>query len=82
MNISLDSLVPAKYEFITRRPNSFKSVMNGIQAALDQNFPLIVKINCVVIRNFNDDELIDFVEFFTKDKPVDVRFIEVRSNLS
>lgn len=76
VNISLDSLVPAKYEFITRRPSSFKAVMNGISSALEQDFSLPVKINCVVMKGFNDDELIDFVEF-TKNRPVDVRFIEV-----
>lgn len=76
VNISLDSLIPAKFEFISRRPNSYKSVLNGILAALDQKFNLPVKINCVIMKGFNDDELINFVEF-TKDKPVDVRFIEV-----
>ena len=43
-----------KDEFITRRPNSFKSVMNGIKAALEQDFSLPVKLNCVVMRGFND----------------------------
>lgn len=74
LNISLDSLVPAKNEFITRRPNTSKNVMKAIDKAFEVGLPS-VKLNVVAMRNFNDDELLDFVEL-TKDRPLDVRFIE------
>ncbi|XP_072032501.1 molybdenum cofactor biosynthesis protein 1-like isoform X2 [Amphiura filiformis] len=73
LNISLDTLVPQKFEFVTRR-KGFSHVMRGIDTALDLGFnPL--KINCVVMRGLNEDEINDFVEY-TKDKPIEVRFIE------
>lgn len=36
---------------------------------------LYLQVNCVVMRGFNEDEVLDFVDF-TKDLPLDVRFIE------
>ncbi|KAL8622867.1 hypothetical protein ACOMHN_026988 [Nucella lapillus] len=73
LNISLDTLVPAKFEFVTRR-RGFSHVMAAIDKALELDFSP-VKINCVVMRGTNEDEVCDFVAF-TKDKAVDVRFIE------
>lgn len=73
LNISLDTLVPAKFEFIARR-KGFSHVIAAIDRALELNFHP-VKINCVTMRGTNEDEICDFVTF-TKDKPVDVRFIE------
>ncbi|KAK8469294.1 hypothetical protein PHAVU_005G042000 [Phaseolus vulgaris] len=73
VNISLDTLVPAKFEFLTRRKGHEK-VMNSINAAIDLGFNP-VKVNCVVMRGFNDDEICDFVEL-TREKPIDIRFIE------
>ncbi|RUS77179.1 hypothetical protein EGW08_015066 [Elysia chlorotica] len=73
VNLSLDTLVPAKFEFITRR-NGFDKVMAGIDKALELGYNP-VKINCVVMRGFNDDEICNFVAF-TEKKPIDVRFIE------
>lgn len=73
LNISLDTLVPAKFEFVTRR-RGFQHVLKAIDTALELNYSP-VKINCVVMRGTNEDEVCDFVGF-TKDKPVDVRFIE------
>ena len=49
--------------------------MHNLRHALSLNFPHPVKVNCVMMRGFNDDELIDFAEF-TQNLPVDVRFIE------
>lgn len=46
----------------------------GIDLALQLEFDP-VKVNCVVMKGFNDDEILDFVEF-TKDRNVDIRFIE------
>uniref|UniRef100_A0A2P2P4Z2 GTP 3',8-cyclase n=1 Tax=Rhizophora mucronata TaxID=61149 RepID=A0A2P2P4Z2_RHIMU len=73
INISLDTLVPAKFEFITRR-KGLERVLESIDAAIDCGYNP-VKVNCVVMRGFNDDELCDFVEL-TRDKPINVRFIE------
>ncbi|KAF1418945.1 Molybdenum cofactor biosynthesis protein 1, partial [Spheniscus mendiculus] len=73
VNISLDTLVPAKFEFIVRRKGT----------GLSSKAPVLILavnvvsclVNCVVMRGFNEDELLDFVDF-TKDLPIDVRFIE------
>ncbi|XP_054995458.1 molybdenum cofactor biosynthesis protein 1 isoform X1 [Sorex araneus] len=73
INISLDTLVPAKFEFIVRR-KGFHKVMEGIHKAIELGYSP-VKVNCVVIRGLNEDELLDFVAL-TKDLPLDVRFIE------
>ena len=74
INISLDTLDKAKFEHVTRR-KGFEKVLESIETALRLDFKP-VKINCVIMKNFNDMEIIDFVEYFTKDKFVDVRFIE------
>ncbi|XP_044259609.1 molybdenum cofactor biosynthesis protein 1 isoform X1 [Tribolium madens] len=73
VNISLDTLKRDKYEFITRR-KGWERAMMGIDLALQLGYDP-VKINCVVMKGFNDDEILDFVNF-TKDKNVDIRFIE------
>ncbi|ESO12806.1 hypothetical protein HELRODRAFT_187989 [Helobdella robusta] len=73
LNISLDTLIKSKFEFITRR-KGFEKVINNIDLAINTGFKSI-KINCVLMKNFNDDECTNFVEL-TKDKPLDVRFIE------
>lgn len=74
LNISLDTLEPKKFEFITRR-NGWQLVMRGITAAIQTNFPHPIKLNVVVMKGLNDDELCDFVQL-TELCPVDVRFIE------
>ncbi|XP_010542780.1 PREDICTED: cyclic pyranopterin monophosphate synthase, mitochondrial isoform X2 [Tarenaya hassleriana] len=73
LNISLDTLVPAKFEFLTRR-KGLERVMESIDAAIALGYNP-VKVNCVVMRGFNDDEICDFVEL-TREKPINVRFIE------
>ncbi|KAM7376610.1 hypothetical protein PAMP_006333 [Pampus punctatissimus] len=73
INISLDSLVPAKFEFIVRR-KGFHRVMEGIDKAIEMGYNP-VKVNCVVMRGLNEDELLDFVAL-TEKKPLEVRFIE------
>ncbi|KFO84965.1 Molybdenum cofactor biosynthesis protein 1, partial [Buceros rhinoceros silvestris] len=52
----------------------FHKVMEGIHKATELGYRP-VKVNCVVMRGFNEDELLGFVDF-TKDLPLDVRFIE------
>ena len=66
-------MIPQKFELITRR-KGWNQVFKSIESALNANFDSI-KLNCVVIRGFNDNEILDFVEL-TRHKPLDVRFIE------
>ncbi|XP_068607762.1 molybdenum cofactor biosynthesis protein 1-like [Brachionichthys hirsutus] len=73
INVSLDSLVPAKFEFIVRR-KGFHKVLEGIDKAIEMGYSP-VKVNCVVMRGVNEDELLDFVAL-TEKKPLEVRFIE------
>ena len=72
LNISLDTLQAEKFQLVTRR-NQFHLVMKNIQLLLEKNF--LVKINVVVMKDFNDNEINDFIEW-TKDSPIHVRFIE------
>jgi cyclic pyranopterin phosphate synthase len=73
INISLDSLDPAKFERITRT-KSFSTVMDSIDAA--QNSRLApVKINAVLVRGINDDEVESFAGF-ARERGVIMRFIE------
>jgi cyclic pyranopterin phosphate synthase len=75
LNISLDTLLPKKFEKISRRPPSawFK-VWKGIEMAQLMGFQAL-KLNVVVMKGTNEDEICDFVEL-TKDRDIDVRFIE------
>lgn len=73
VNISLDTLREERFEEITRR-KGFPLVLEAIDAAIERGYDP-VKINCVVMRGINDDELGDFVAW-AADKPVEVRFIE------
>lgn len=78
LNISLDSLRPDTFAGITRGGNVFR-VLAGIEAAERAGFPFI-KINMVVMRGVNDDEVADFAAM-TIDKPYRVRFIEYMPTL-
>ena len=73
VNISLDSLDPVKFEKITRT-KTFASVMTGIEVA--QNSRLApVKVNAVLVRGFNDDEVEAFAGF-ARERGLIMRFIE------
>ena len=75
VNISLDTLDPEKFAIITRRPSKhFHKVLSSIYAAVAQG--LKVKVNVVVMRDFNYEELSQFVEL-TKEVNLDIRFIEM-----
>jgi len=73
INISLDTLLPSKYKLITRRPGHEK-VWRSITDCLRRNLES-VKVNCVVIRGLNEDEICDFVRL-TESMVLDIRFIE------
>jgi cyclic pyranopterin phosphate synthase len=72
VNISLDSLNPGKFAFITK-VDGFSRVWKGIETSLGL-FPT-VKLNVVVMKGFNEDELADFVELAGKFR-ITIRFIE------
>lgn len=73
LNISLDTLRPERFAAIARRPG-FQSVVDGVNLAETLGFKPL-KLNCVLMRGVNDDEIGSFVDF-TKSHDVDVRFIE------
>jgi cyclic pyranopterin phosphate synthase len=72
VNVSLDSLKPERFNTITRR-NHFAQVYDNILLLIKEGFK--VKLNAVIIKGFNDDEIIDFVQL-TKTLPISIRFIE------
>lgn len=72
LNISLDTLQSEKFNLITRR-NQFDRVFENIHLLIKNNFH--VKVNVVVMKGLNDNEINDFIEW-TKDTVVHVRFIE------
>lgn len=72
INISLDSLNSEKFKFITQR-NHFDKVWENIMLCLSKN--IHVKLNVVIIKGTNDNELLDFVKL-TKNLPIHIRFIE------
>ena len=75
VNVSLDSLRPDRVDSIARRPGSHEHIFEGLDAAERAGFEPI-KINTVIMRGRNDDELEDFARI-TMERPWHVRFIEV-----
>ena len=73
LNISLDTFKPDVYKEITRGGN-IQQVLDGIATAAELGFKKI-KLNVVLIKGQNDDEILDFIRY-TKDHDVNVRFIE------
>lgn len=72
INVSLDSLDEVKNQLITKR-NFYKQVRDNITMLLARN--VVPKLNVVIMKNINDNEIIDFVEL-AKHSKVDVRFLE------
>lgn len=75
VNVSLDSLRPERIDAISRRAGSAERIFAGLAAAEAVGFSPI-KVNCVVMRGRNEDEIFDFAEI-TRSRPWHVRFIEV-----
>lgn len=73
VNISLDTLRPDRYQAITG--GRLADVLAGIDAAVAGRFPQ-VKLNCVLMKHKNDDELFDLIEY-ARQKDVALRFIEL-----
>ncbi len=74
VTISMDAVDPATFERITRIPGSFENVVRGIEAAQHAGLDP-VKINCVLLRGFNDEQVEAFADF-ARARSVVVRFIE------
>lgn len=75
VNFSLDTLRPDRFAQMTRLSGDPQPVLEAVEAALDQGLEP-VKLNAVIIRGWNDDELIDLARL-SVDRPIHVRFIEV-----
>ena len=74
VTVSMDAVDAATFEKITRIPGSFETVLNGVRAARAAGLTPL-KINCVLLRGFNDDQLEGFARF-AREEGVVVRFIE------
>jgi cyclic pyranopterin phosphate synthase len=72
INLSLDTLVSSKFHSITLR-NQFEKVIDNLHLLLNHDFH--VKVNVVLMKGFNDNEIVDFVKL-TQFLPISVRFIE------
>jgi molybdenum cofactor biosynthesis enzyme MoaA len=72
LNISLDTMKEDRFRELTRRQGAAR-VLDVVHLAMEMDFN--VKVNNVVMRGVNDDEVLDFVDL-TRDFPLNVRFIE------
>jgi len=74
VTVSMDAVDAPTFERITRVPGSFEAVLGGIRAARAAGLTPL-KINCVLLRGFNDDQVEGFARF-AREEDVVVRFIE------
>ena len=74
ITVSMDAVDPETFARITRVPGSFERVRDGIRAAQDAGLGP-VKVNCVLMRGFNDSQIEAFAEFSRRESVI-VRFIE------
>jgi GTP 3',8-cyclase len=74
ITVSMDAVESATFARITRVPGSFEKVLAGLRAAQRAGLGP-VKVNCVLLRGFNDGQIIPFARF-SRDEGVIVRFIE------
>ena len=75
INVSLDSLQPERFERMVRRDGQLVSkILAGIRLAREAGLNPI-KLNCVIMRGYNDDEIVDFARL-GREQDVQVRFIE------
>lgn len=74
ITVSMDAVEAATFERITRVPGSYKRVLSGLRAAQSAGLGP-VKVNCVLLRGFNDDQIPGFARF-AREEGVIVRFIE------
>lgn len=74
VTVSMDAVDPERFDSITRIPKSFGKVLSGIRAAKAAGLAP-VKVNCVLVRGINDDQIEAFARF-SREEDVIVRFIE------
>lgn len=75
INISLDTLAPAKFPLIARRPAKWHArVLEAVDAISQDDF-FKLKLNCVMLRGVNEDEIGDFINL-TESRKIEVRFLE------
>jgi cyclic pyranopterin phosphate synthase len=75
INVSLDSLRPERFERMVRRDGQLVSkILTGIRLAREAGLNPI-KLNCVIMRGYNDDEIADFARL-GREQDLQVRFIE------
>ena len=74
VTVSMDAVDAPTFERITRVPGSFETVLRGVRAARAAGLPPL-KLNCVLLRGFNDDQIEGFARF-AREEDVVVRFIE------
>jgi cyclic pyranopterin phosphate synthase len=74
VTVSMDAVDPETFAKITRVPGSFEKVLAGVRAARDAGLGP-VKVNCVLMRGFNEDQVVPFGKF-AREEGVIVRFIE------
>ena len=74
VTVSMDAVDPDRFARITRVPNGFDSVLAGVRASRKAGLDP-VKVNCVLLRGFNEDQIIPF-GMFAREEGVVVRFIE------
>jgi cyclic pyranopterin phosphate synthase len=74
VTVSMDAVDAERFARITRVPNGYESVLAGVRASRDAGLDP-VKINCVLLRGFNEDQITNFGKF-ARDERVVVRFIE------
>jgi cyclic pyranopterin phosphate synthase len=74
VTVSMDAVDPEVFARITRVPGSYDRVLAGIRAAQAAGLGP-VKVNCVLLRGFNDDQIVPFVHF-ARSEAVILRFIE------
>ncbi len=74
VTVSMDAVDPERFARITRVPNGFDNVLAGVRAARRASLEP-VKVNCVLLRGFNEDQIIPF-GMFAREESVVVRFIE------
>jgi len=74
VTVSMDAVDPDRFARITRVPNGYDSVLAGIRAAKSAGLEP-VKVNCVLLRGFNEDQIIPF-GMFAREEGVVLRFIE------
>ncbi len=74
ITVSMDAVDPDKFHRITRVPGSYHRVLRGIRASRAAGLAP-VKVNCVLLRGFNEDQIVAFARF-SREERVIVRFIE------